>query len=142
MIQLRTSTLQDDFDFICDSDPALDTEREDFEAEMERFRDTGKDAPIREGQEPTIFKLQPIKSNRCLAMLNDLLGKEGAVTYFYQAAALGLVGVSNLPGFKVERIRGASGFDQVDVECLDKLPLAVIVELGKAVVEQSNPNPA
>lgn len=141
MIQLRTATLQDDFDYVCESDPALDSDRPDFDEAMARFRETGSDCPLRDGQEATVFKLRPIASNRCLALLNDLLGKEGAVTYFYQAAALGLVSVQNLPGFEVKRIRGMSGFEQVSIECMDKLPLPVITELGRAVVEHSNPNP-
>lgn len=141
MIQLRTATLQDDFDHICDSDPALDSERKGYEDELQRFRETGKNPPLKDGQEPTVFKLRPIKSSKCLAMLNDLLLKEGLVTYYYQAACLGLVGVQNLPDFEVKRSRGVSGFEQVDVECMDLLPLQIIAELGKAVVEQSNPSP-
>lgn len=140
-IQLRnTASLNDEFDFVSEHDDALDKSDPEWEQKLERFRDgASTDLPLKDGKEPTVFRLKPIASNRTLSLLQDLLAREGGVTYFTQAAALGLVGAQNL-GIEIKRQR-IDKHEQVRDDVLSQIPIAILCELGKAVVEHSHPNP-
>jgi len=138
-IRIReTANLQNEFDYVCESDDALDRDADGYAERMERFRDgTDSDLPLKDGQEPTIFKLKPIASQRTLSLLADLLTREGAATYYVQSCALGLVSAQNLD-VDIKRTR-VDGHMQVTDECINQLPGDVLIELGRAVVEHSNP---
>lgn len=139
-IKLRqTATLNDEFEYVSKLDEAVDDSADDFDEKWKRYREgAGSELPLKDGKEPTVWRLKPIADNRTMGHLSDLLQREGHVTCFIQAAAIGVVGAQNLElAIKRERI---DGHQQLTEEVINAIPVPILVELGSVIMEHSNPN--
>lgn len=147
-ITLKTATLVEEFDYILSSDPALDTKAEGFADAYLRFLETGVMPPIKEGHEPTIWKLRPIPNNSLAAKIRGDGRRHGPEFQALQLARFGLRSVENLnkpdsgDAFVIEHTRdaGMERMERITDETDEAIPLDVLVELGVAILNHNSPS--
>ena len=146
-IRLSTATLSEPFEYISLHDDALDTEREDFADEFQRYRDGQAPPPLKPGVEPTRWTLEPITDARLKAMLEGVREEHGRTMWFLATAAVGVTGVSGLSDergrpFKLKRPRSSDGYPTMSHEQQDQIGAQILAELGMAIITHNIPSPS
>lgn len=122
---LKTATLVDDFEFISSEDPAVDTSGDDFAEVWRRFLEGAGPAPIKEGQEPVIWKLRHIRGRRAREVIQDKLIRDGvgtATTFVCRWALRSVQGLKDEHGKSLKvPIEREDGMDLVTMGFLDDL---------------------
>lgn len=100
MIELRTNTLVENYEYVTIHDPAVDRDRDDFEEAWAHYLDGAADCPLRAGGKPTIFQLRHLrKADRALlqAMSRRYSGGESGLTdgSILWAFRLGVAGIDH-----------------------------------------------
>jgi hypothetical protein len=140
-IQL-TATLVDEFSFISSMDEAVDRDADDFEEKYVRYREgTVPMPPLKEGVEPTVFKLKPIACKRMLAKIRGIQVDSGNEAALIAAAIGGVKGWTPIadperPGkhLKCTPVRDDDGFECLPDNIVDKFPYALLLELGGVII--------
>lgn len=147
MLELRTNTLVEDYDYVTRFDPAVDAGREDFAAAWEQYLDGAGECPIKPGGKPTIFRLRHLrKVDRALlqSMARDYGGNgagvsDGAILWAFR---LGVVGV-NHPGsspvnLSTQVTRESRHLDLASVELFSD---DVIIDVALRILSRLNLGP-
>ncbi len=130
------ATNNEDYDYICECDPAVDRDAEGYREKRQRYEETNDAShlPLVAGKEPIIYTLSHLRG-RQKPKVRDTASKEGPMTAAYDACQLVLRNAigPEAPEIKHER-RG--GFDVVTDDCLDAVGEAVVLELGFTAINR------
>ena len=142
-IQLLDPSLQGEFTYISINDPALDKDADGFEDAWERFIDCGELPPIKNGEEPTVFRLKPVDDAELDAQIRGKLDSIG-IRWAVETASYSLVGIDNLRdkdghefklGFEM-----VNGFRKVCKEHRNLLGRELLTELGQVCIGKQSPS--
>jgi hypothetical protein len=145
---LRGNTLVADYEYISQSDEAVDSEAEGFELKWKHYLDGMGEPPLKAGETPTIFKLRHLMPTERAYLAEASNGDERGL--FIAAAAIALVGVKGFDGpdgkpleVKQEVTRaGTVKIRSANKATLDALPVGVLFELGALALERGRVRPS
>jgi len=141
MIQLLQPSLMGSFTHILSTDPALDKDAEGFKEGYEQFLETGAQPPVKNGEMPTIFTLEPLKDAELDAATRGHLSK-GGTAWAVETACYCLTKIENLKDaegkdFALE-FEMVNGFRKVCKEHRNMMGREVLAELGTIVIGKQN----
>ncbi len=149
-LALKSATLAKPFSYISLHDGALDTSAgsKEFAEEFEKYRQGAIPLPpIKEGEAPTVWELQPIAQAEVLSKLRGKGQRFGSSFQALAAARLGLKGVENLVDpatgepMEIEIARDAEGRDSITQKTENIIGLDILEELGLVILSHATPNP-
>lgn len=142
-IQLLDPNLQGEFTHISVADPALDRDAEDFESKWEQYMETGSMPPLKDGEEPTVFKLKPIEDAELDAKIRGKIDGTG-IAWAVETACYSLKAIDNLRdhnGKKFElKFESVDGFRKVCREHRNLLGRELLAELGLVCIGKQSPS--
>jgi hypothetical protein len=143
MIKLINPSLMSRFTHILSSDPALDKDAEGFKEAYERFLETGAKPPIKNGEEPTVFHLEPLKDAELDAATRGQLANGGSA-WAVETACYALKQIDNLRDHDgkpfVLEFEMVNGFEKVCKEHRNLMGREVLAELGTVVIGKQSPS--
>lgn len=143
-IKLQSATLVDDFEYISLTDSALDVDNKDFQDSFEKYKDGMGDPLLKDGEEPTRFKLRPIADVQLLSKLRGQHERHGRSAFAREAGAIGIKGVSGLndpaTGNPLElKFDRKDGYTILCADHQNMLGLDLMEELGLMVLTHAHP---
>lgn len=142
-IQLIDPSLQGAFTHISVSDPALDRDAEDFAAKWEQYLETGSMPPIKNGEQPTVFRLEPIKDAELDAKVRGKIDATG-IAWAVEVASYSLVAIDNLRDAEGKKFvlehETVDGFRKVKREHRNLLGRELLSELGLVCIGKQSPS--
>jgi hypothetical protein len=140
MLKLQRDLTQH-YDHVWTSDPAIDKEHANFDAD--EYLKTGdmKFAPLRDGEKPTVFKIAPLSRKQWL----DVTSRDGLTERLDAAVSYGLRSVENLEingsPFQLEHEQSSKG-SRVKQAYLDQIwDPELMTEIGAKVIQISKIDP-
>lgn len=140
-----TATLVEDFEYISLHDEAINADHEDFAEEFRKYREgTVELPPLKDGAEPTVWTLRPIRSAKLKAALDGVRAEHGQAAWSVATAAAGIKGVSGLKDndgkpYKL-RYEREDGYEIVCEEQLNEIGAAILNEIGMAILTHNSPS--
>ena len=148
MLQIRTQTLQAEYDHVYSADPALDRSDKGWRAKYDRALETSnlKELPLLPGAEPVIWKLRHL-TTRERSLISDAGGNNQALLLCARLALVGAEGIVDEKGepFVIERLpdRRLGGVQAVPDPQVDALYQIgdgeLLAELGLRAYRSLNP---
>jgi hypothetical protein len=150
-----TATLLEDYQHVCQGDPALDQEAENFQETYARWKETGQkallDSITKQGETPVVYKLRHlvgVPAWRVQDKVNSNITTDNAhmMETLGYACMLGVVDAENLYDDKgnqltLQQVTGPDGVRALSAESIYILQqTGAWAELGARVIESMNPS--
>jgi hypothetical protein len=138
---IPSKTLVENYPYISQHDPAVNTDDPDFEHKWKLYTDGAEPRPpLRPGAKPVEWQMRHITTAAERAKIADAEDREGMNSAVLVAAAIALVdakGLSDDKGNKVEFPRQRDGkVDCLADEVMLRLPPKVLFEIGMVAIKR------
>lgn len=152
MITLKiNSALTGTFDYVSETDPAVDTGIENFEEQWDKYRSGElKEPPLKAGKEPTIWKIRYLRPSHMSKLAPYLIKAtkqdEWAMPASWAVTAVALSGVDNAKdelghNVKVMFEKDDDGEQIVSKEFMEALGFELITEISGVALERRTLSP-
>jgi len=143
-IQLKTATLVADWDYISLHDEAMDDETDGFQKLYEDFVEGRGPAPLKDGVEPTVWKLAHLSDVRTIAKLDGIRTSDGNTAWAVAASACCIVSVQGLTDSegKPYRIRREyeDGVKMLPTAQINEIGIDIMAEIGMVILTKKSPS--